>query len=607
MTQTRFLNKLRLASFSIALAALGSATFAGELSLWPRGSSAYLVAGQPMPIWPALPDDFNETEADILLSITLPSGFEITAVGESRAFGLHPKPLAIPSKVEKVSSGKNEVYQLSLPKAQFSSREALRLSLMIDPGATNKPGDYSCTIEASTVGGGKRCEPLTAKLQVLEPLQGKRPRRLTLGIYNYHGYANPKFSEAIEKAVLNSGINTICDMRPIENGKPDFISLTPSLSKEGLGTELYWFWNSFAGRIRNQFPEAVMFDKDGRPDPSKHAAAATWIIANKEKVMPLLIEDLRSQLGSTNYRAVVNDNEVRGMDREGKIAYGDIHNPGAMEAFAQWAKINEPVPANPAHIAEHYREQWISYRCWQSAQMSALLAEAIATIDPTLGYGLYSGYEYDGKFDNFTRQLYSVDWGQMVQEGKIQFGCAGYYGGRRDLAATARALGEVPYIAAEMFIEHFLEHKRRMPGPDEFKLRLLSALLDSGGKGGLTLWYLPVFEGAAFSATAQVSQIMSEIEDFLLDGERVSNDSLSLSRNIDPASTFAYTLGERRLVIIINRGKTRLPARVAWKNAVPKPDTVEIVSGKRLGHTALIETTIAPMSYVAFLTASEGN
>lgn len=591
----------RLCSASLLALALASAQpllhAEGKLILWPRGKEAYLVAGLATPIWPALPEELKD---DTILTITLPKGFSLVAAGESRAFGLHPKPLAIPSKIENTGSSDASVYRLFIPKSELEKEGMKRLSLMVQPEETISPGDYSCKISTELAG---KTISLSATFHVLEPLQGKRPRRLTLGVYNYHGYTSEAYAKALEEAVVKSGINTICDMRSVEEG----ISLTPALKKRGLQAEIYWFWNAFAKRVAGEVPEILALNEDRVTDHKATPAAATWIIANEGTVMPLLEKDVKAQLRDGFYKALVNDNEIRGMNREGTLAYGDIHNPGAMQAFAKWAKLDETVPPDPKLIASEHGKQWVDYRCWQSAQLSRMLSEAIHKSDPTASYGFYSGYQHGGRLAGFSRQLYSVDWHNIATEGKVDFGCAGYYGSPVDLASTQKALGEAPYIPAEMYMEHFSEKRRTMPTPDEFALRLAAALMDSGGKGGVTLWYLPVFDGAAFSAVSRVSQWMAEIEAFLLDGERLSTEALRLSNNVDPDSIFAWALGERRLVVFLNRAKKPLHLRFGWTNPLPKPDTVDVLTGRSYGAAPLVEATLKPTSFAAFITASEGN
>jgi hypothetical protein len=47
--------------------------------------------------------------------------------------------------------------------------------------------------------------------------------------------------------------------------------------------------------------------------------------------------------------------------------------------------------------------------------------------------------------------------------------------------------------------------------------------------------------------------------------------------------------------------------RAAWKEKLPAPDTKELVSEKNLGNASLLEATLKPNEFAAFLTFSDGN
>src|SRR5690606_8580681 len=150
--------------------------------------------------------------------------------------------------------------------------------------------------------------------------------------------------------------------------------------------------------------------------------------------------NLKAIFDSGLYRSFVLDHEERALSRDGKAAEGDVYNPGTVEAFAQFANLEKIPPRDAAYIAEHHAEKWVDYRTWQSAQLSAMVADALQNVNPLASYGLYSGYEYAPPLEGRTRSSYSVDWKQMAEQGKVQFGSAGYYGSAADLRNTAAAL-----------------------------------------------------------------------------------------------------------------------------------------------------------------------
>ena len=323
--------------------------------------------------------------------------------------------------------------------------------------------------------------------------------------------------------------------------------------------------------------------------------------------MPLLETDLKSTFASGLYNSLALDHEERAISRDDKTAEGDIYNQGVMEAFAKFAKLDKAPPADPQLIAQKYPKQWIEFRTWQSAQLSAMVADAAQRIDPFMSYGVYSGYQYAPPLEGRTQQWYSVDWKKMAEMGKVQFGSAGYGGSAADLQNTAKALGTKTFIPAEMYVVNFLANVKALNSPDRFAYRLLSATLDSGARGGVNIWYLSVLDAGAYSAIAKVSNLLADVEPILLDGKRV-DDALNLPREIDSANVFAWQLDQRRLVIVLNRSTTQdMTFRAAWKDKLASPDTTELVSGRKLGNAPLMETTLKPNGFAAFLTFSDGN
>lgn len=563
------------------------------LGLWPRGDRTYLAAGQPMPLWPTLPAGIQSGKT---LTVSFPPGFFITSWGKSKAFAVLPKPLVVPSKViKKQEDAQKVVYDIEIPAAEFPAKGSGRLALMVHPG-TNPPGDYSARLQLDQLNA-------TVALTVLPPLEGKRPKRLQIGVYNYNGLTDEAWLKDMEQAILNSGINTIWDMRPVTaEGRQQ--SLTARLSSQGVEAGVLWFWKSYAAELGKVFPEAVRRNADGKADPANGIASA-WVIQNRDKVLPILEESLKNTLVSGLYHSLVLDHEERALSRDGQIADGDLYNPGTTEAFARFAGIDKAPPADAAYIAKHHADQWTRYRTWQSAQLSTIVADALQKVDPLLTYSLYSGYEYAPPLEGSTHRWYSVNWHQMAKEGKIQSGTAGYYGSRADIQNTAQALGDLPFTPAEMYAENFVAPRKTLPEPDAFASRLLAATLNGGGHG-VNLWYLSVFDAGAYSAVARVSRLLADVEPFLIDGQR-ADTLLNLSRDVDPANVYVYQLGERRLVIVLNRSAQELKFRAAWKEKLRLPDTTELVSGKKLGESPLMEATLAPHQFAAFLTFSDGN
>jgi|GEM_PF-3427529 len=601
MHKSTFTRVLTLCFLTITLAF--STALAQEvprpLGLWPRGDKAYLAAGLSMPLWPQLPPGTASSQSPLTLTISFPPGFSITAWAKSRAFAVHPKPLIVPSSVQRNQHDANHaVYEIKIPASELPTGKSYgRLALMVNPG-NNAAGEYQAELKLGE-------ESAKVLLTVLPPLDGKRPQRLRIGVYNYNGLTDADWLHDMDEAVLKSGINLICDMRPMKTGDTPQ-TVTSRLATKGVDGGVTWFWKGFAERAGKTLPDLIRKNAPGKNNPTA-GLASTWTIEHREQVMPLLKADLQQTLSSGLYHSVVLDHEERALSRDGKTAEGDIYNPGTMEAFAKFAKLDKTPPADAAYIAEHNAQQWTDFRTWQSAQLSAMVADALQEIDPLIEYGLYSGYEYAPPLEGRTHQWYSVDWHKMASEGKVQFGSAGYYGAAADIRHTADALNGKPFIPAEMFVVNFVSKAKTLPEPGAFASRLLAATLNGGGKGGVNIWYLSVLDAGAYSAIAKVSHLLADVESFLIDGKRADN-LLHLPRGVDPQNVFVYQLGQRRLAIVLNRSATQtLDFRAAWKDQIIKPDTTELVSGAHLGNQKLLQATLKPYQFAAFLTFSDGN
>ncbi|AQQ71758.1 hypothetical protein SMSP2_02136 [Limihaloglobus sulfuriphilus] len=593
-----------------------SLTFGYDLSLWPRGETAYLVQNCDMPVWPQMPTEALGGDGSLVLSITMPSGFKVSSgYGESQAFAMQPRPLMVPFEIcintlseQQVTA---KVKMPSVPakmvednlKYSADIEKSCRAAVLINPGNA-KPGKYPVKISLQLEESGKTWELADAEFIVLPELKGKSPRRLRSEAFDYCGYANPEFKDAIKRAVLGSGINILTNMRHFEQDD----TLAQLLKDQGVRPGWIMFWHNMMPVLAEKYPEVYPLDAEGnritKPDfLLKNNICHTWCLDNREKVKDVIKEYFKENVVG-RYAAVTNDNEEKAAARDRSYICGDVHTPITMDAFKEFAEIEASKELTPEIIRDNYLEEWIDFRCWQSAQMSSLMSEAIAEIDPTIEYGYYSGHKYVGNLAGFSKAMYATDWDLLAKEGGIYYGSSGYYGSTKDYAATTEALGSIPHIPAEMFIENFLDFKKDMPTPEQFSYRLMKSLMY--GSGGFAVWYLQVLDGAGYYAVSEVSAIAAEIEDYILDGEDCS-DELILPFGLDKDAVFAYKLGQKRMVAVFNHSARQKNIRIGWKEAISKPDTVEIVTGRNLADSKFMAAELEPRSYAVFVTLSQGN
>jgi hypothetical protein len=380
-------------------------------------------------------------------------------------------------------------------------------------------------------------------------------------------------------------------------------TVAQQLRSEGVKANwlLFWHRHSMDDFIAEKYPEIRPLDEDGKRN--EDGLCHTWCIQNSELVKESLKEFIKQKVVG-RYDGVTNDNEEKALTRKTKQPRGDLYTPITLELFRERADIPADTELTPEIIAEKYADEWVDFRCWQSARMSAILSQALFEVDPSIAYGYYSGHKYVGKLAGFSKSMYATDWELLAETGGIHFGSSGYYGSIDDYKATTEALAPIPHVPAEMFIENFVSFNRDMPEPDIFTYRLMNSLMY--GNGGFAVWYAQVLDGAGFYSISRVSAIAAEIEDFLLDGERC-DDKLALGANVDPDAVFAYQLGAKRLIVIINHSSSERMIRFGWKKKIIKPDTVEILSGKNYGDTHYFNVKIEPKSFKIYMTLSEGN
>lgn len=585
-----------------------------SVKLWSRGDLCYLSQGYSMPIWPQFPHDSIGIRDDLVMTIEMPVGFSVTGFGQSDEFATQPTPLMMPKKVETSATGAKVKAVIDFPSMPVEAgsdnlqyapdvKKVYRASLMVK--ADVEPGTYDISIALRSKSGETVWKTLNAKAIVLPALKNKRPDRIRVEAFNYNGYTSREYKEAMMDAVRGSGINVLTDMR-LDAQDED---IPQKLRSEGIKADLILFWHNLIPAIGEKYPEAYPFGPDGvrvtKPDfMLKNNICHTWILDNKDIVKTVLVDYFKANVLG-RYDGITNDNEEKAITREKTVARGDVYTPITIEAFKKRYNIDPAEKLTPESIAQKYADQWVDFRCWQSAEMAQLLGDAIAEVDPTLEYGYYSGHKYVGSLAGFTKNMYATDWDLLAQKG-IHFGSSGYYGSIDDYAATTKALAAsgVRHIPAEMYIENFLDFARAMPTYEQFRYRLMNSLMY--GNGGFAIWYLQVMDAAAFYATSEVAAVSSEIEDFLLDGERV-DDQLAIPPTMDKRAVFAYQLGQKRMVVVMNHSARTMNVRLAWKNPIRKPDTVEIVTGKNLGDSKMMTAILKPKDFAVFITLSEGN
>lgn len=543
-----------------------------------------------MPVWVEIPSDAMSMGYPLTMTIEMPQGFEVTAYGESTQFAMQPKPLYAATSLVKTQDSPTVIYQANFNPPPTSGN--LRAAFLVKPVGID-PGHYSMTIGLNVTGSALKWDDKYITAKVLPPLNGLRPKRLPIAVFDYADYTNSDFKTNITQTMYDAGFNWIHNM----NYYSQTDTVAQTLRPQGVKAGWIWWWEKHTYAILKDHPEAARIDWTSYPVPGSLCYA--WCIENRELTKDLLVSYIDQKNTPVKYDCIFLDNEEKAIDDNGNIQ-GDFYTPITLETFRSFAGIDASVELTQATISANYADEWVNYRCWECAQMAEILGQAIKEYNPDMQYGVYSGYKYTGQYEGMSKRAYSMDWDLMAQNPYLDFGCAGYYG-IPYIQNTANALDPIPMMPGEMYVEHFLSDPT-MPEPGEFAFRMVWDILYGGGKGGVGLWYAQVFDAVAYSDVSRVAKAMYKVEDFLLDGVRCDSELATL--NIYSGYVYAYKLGtDRRAILVINPTTLNKSISLNWNvNLAAGITSYDIESGEIFDDPQTITDTIPGRSYKIYLT-----
>ncbi len=212
-----------------------------------------------------------------------------------------------------------------------------------------------------------------------------------------------------------------------------------------------------------------------------------------------------------------------------------------LREFARWAGVEGPIDAK-ALLEGETRRRWVAFRCWQNARLMELAASWAKAARPGVEVSVYSGRQ-----SVRTMEHYGVDWELMRPV--IDVGMAGYGFAAEQILATVRALKPKPFIGGEMYYLSYRDDARPRPRWETWANSLIRHVVWSGGNG-VVIWYLPVFDGAAFYFTGEASRFMARWEDFIARGEHCEGEFEV--GGVPEYDWFALRLGRRVMVGLLN-------------------------------------------------------
>ena len=341
-------------------------------------------------------------------------------------------------------------------------------------------------------------------LNILPALKDRAPRRVPVIVaYGSAAYENPRVWDANAAMVRGAGINWLWGSNHsalAEALKPDGVKYVWHIPRNGFSQD------PVDREYLKRHPDHAALQKNGAKSNSQ--ICPTILLDTENEFIPELREWLVQRIKENPYDMIDWDHEF------------PVNYPNSVclcercrKAFADWAKLAD-MPT-PEDIWEKHERQWIAFRCNLNVRMARVIRDACKAADPDIPFSVYSGYQTDR-----TQSLYGVDW--SIMRPVIDWGIAGYNGGRGTIRKTMQALGDVPFTSGCMYVEKRFEAERPYPTPPQWRLRLLRAMLDDEGNG-LLVWCLPVLDGGGYWGIGWVSALVADFEDFFIDFNRQDN------------------------------------------------------------------------------------
>lgn len=378
--------------------------------------------------------------------------------------------------------------------------------------------------------------PRRSRIAVLPPLKNKRPRYARLCPCYYEStLRNDLVAEAYAENCWASGITWTY------GGAAN--NVVSHLLPRGHKVILSIGWGPWEPRLDSRefllaHEELQALSFEGKR--LRHKFCPTWMLGDSPEAAQVRA-DLESWLLTT-----VNAHPYFG-------ANWDLEEPvvdpptycvcdRCIQAFRQRAGLATEVPVTPATLLAEHRDAWVEFRCAQNAQMAGLLRDMLRRAARPIEFSLYSGYQ-----SKKTREHYGVDWAMMAPH--LDYGIAGYNGGRQALQDTVAALGQVPFMGGEMWYLSPNDDTRPAPKMETWRNRLLRQFVDSGCHGVL-IWYLPTMDGGAFYATSEAAEIIADYEDFFRAEQRC--DQRVTVAGLEPSNWAAFAREGRVLVLLMS-------------------------------------------------------
>ena len=249
-------------------------------------------------------------------------------------------------------------------------------------------------------------------------------------------------------------------------------------------------------------------------------------------------------------------------------------------------KYNIPALPSPAEVKSKYFKEWTNFINRKVADFSGVLYTLIKTKLPGVDYSMYSGYQSES-----TKVVYGVDWTMLP--GNTGIVSVGYGRNIDQLEATYKAIGDTP-IQIGLLVYPYKPD--RIVPQTASKARLARTLFDS--TKGIIIYEFNTLDGRSFEASALISRIMVDYEDFFMRGKKMP-EAITIPGIARGDYEVRATADGKLLIAVMNPTKVARKFSFKLKNPAVVKDAD---TGKQVSSDGAVSGTIEPNGAVFYTT-----
>jgi len=426
-------------------------------------------------------------------------------------------------------------------------------------------------------------------VKVLPQFEGKSPKKIETGIYSYYlsnlAYAVPidKVEEAtksIAETWKKAGINLVirADQQGTKEIDQKILKALRATGIKNIRVNFWWFW--WGEKYLKDHPDAQAITFEGKKAKvGDKPAICPMVLINKEEAFTEAKRHIHYLI-----KYAGPDGFMRNLEAPG--CFHICFCKRCLEAFRKYMGISSSEKLTPVILKTKYRDKWISFCCWQQAQIEKMIRKAIKEVNPEGKLAPYSG-----KYDEERNR---VRWEYMTKYKSIDIAGPSWYeitpgflnNWEREIEKFRK---RVNYMPVNAWLASFKEQK------DHRLLRLQTIKIIADGFQGYTFYYGVTLDGIRFHDLAAANTIISDFEDFFFKGKRDKN--LVKSEKPEKGFSFApWVLDKERVVFIFNYNPKKKKI-ISLKNLNLPSGVIgwDYMKNKLLKNPEKIQITLSPL------------